>query len=71
VVVSPQSGTLSTTRAQRTLDGRGTETDSRSTSYRKENGVVDDSSTTRTTQTMPPPVATGSTTSSATTTTTR
>ncbi|MGA3403292.1 MAG: hypothetical protein ABSC95_29100, partial [Acetobacteraceae bacterium] len=60
VVVSPQSGTLSTTRIQRTDDGRGTETDSRRTTYRNENGVADDSVTTRTTQTMPPPVATSS-----------
>jgi hypothetical protein len=68
VAVSPQSGTLSSTRTQRTDDGMGTQTDSRRTTYRNENGVADDSSTTRTTQTMAPPVATSSTSSTTTTT---
>jgi len=69
VVVSPQSGTLSSTRTRRTDDGMGSKTDSTRTTYRNENGVADDSTSTRTTQTMAPPVASSS--SSSTTTTTR
>jgi hypothetical protein len=64
-VVAPAVGTLSTSRTRRSIDGNGTETHSRQTTYKNDAGVADDVVITKSTN---PPV---NTSTSSTTTITR
>ena len=64
---APPSGTLSTTRTEKTIGIDGTQTKTNETSYRNTNGVADDT-VTRSTTVTPPPV--NATTEYSTTTTT-
>jgi hypothetical protein len=52
-LVEPPTGTLSTTRTQKTVGLDGTQTNTKETTYHNSNGVADDS-VTRTTTTYPP-----------------
>jgi hypothetical protein len=51
-VVAPAVGTLSTSRTQRSIDGNGTVTHSRQTTYKNDAGVEDDVVITK--STIPP-----------------
>jgi hypothetical protein len=67
-VVAPPLGTLSTTHTQSNTGSDGTQTDSKSTTYRNSNGVANDSTTSTTTY---PPVASTTTKTNSSTTTTQ
>jgi len=66
LIVAPPTGTLSTERTQKTTSPDGTQTDTKSSTYRNTNGVANDSETTTTRQ--PPATTYESTTKKSTTT---
>ena len=69
-IPAPPQGTLSTTREHHAVDAYGNQTDSKSTTYRNEQGVAEDSATTTTTTPPPPPPPVSTTTTTTSTTTT-
>lgn len=67
MVAAPPEGTLSITRAQKTISPDGTQTNTNETTYRNTNGVADDRVTKTTI--IPPANVTTTTTNSSTSTT--